>query len=63
MNLNIRRVGEPKLLVGSSAYESASVQVQKEYEIETTPLPAWPRGANWQRCFNGRRLSAGSFSR
>ncbi len=61
-NLNISRVpGEPKLLPGSSAYASVSVQVQKDYEIETTPpLPAWPRGPNWQKRFN-IQFSGGPF--
>jgi hypothetical protein len=54
MSLNIERVGEPRLLPGSSAYASPSVQVQNEYEIDTTPLLGWPTGVNWQRYFNSQ---------
>jgi hypothetical protein len=28
------------------------VQVDSEYEIETTPLPGWPRGDRWRSYFN-----------
>lgn len=54
MNLNIVRVGEPKLLPGSRAYASESMPVQNAYEIETTPLPGWPRGDNWCKYFNAQ---------
>lgn len=54
MNLNILRVGEPKLRPGSGAYQSPSLKVQKEYEIETTKLPEWPRGENWLKYFNAQ---------
>ena len=53
--INICRVDEPKLLSGSSAYESPSVRVQKEYEIETTQLPGWPGEPT------GKSTSTGSY--
>ena len=53
MSLNIVRVGEPRLLASpSAAYESPSLKMQKDYGIETTPLPERPRGKNRQDCFN-----------
>lgn len=53
MSLNIVRVGEPRFLTGpSAAYESPSLKMQKDYEVETTPLPEWPRGKNWCDYFN-----------
>lgn len=55
MNANIVRVGEPKRLHGvSSAYESPSLAVQKEYAVETTPLPGWPVGESWRKYFNAQ---------
>ncbi|MEE2852769.1 MAG: hypothetical protein VX424_08990 [Actinomycetota bacterium] len=52
MNLGISRVGEPKPLHGPrTLFPSALRQVRNVYEIETTPLPAWPRGANWRQHF------------
>jgi hypothetical protein len=59
MNLDISRIGEPKLLPGSSAYASVLVQVRNVYEMETTPLPAWPRGANWRQHFK-KQFSGGN---
>lgn len=59
MNLGISRVGEPKPLPRSSAFfGSVLAQVRNVYEIETTALPAWPRGANWRQQFK-KQFSGG----
>ncbi|OBK69332.1 hypothetical protein [Mycobacterium sp. 1165178.9] len=59
MNLGISRVGEPKLVSRSSAlFGSVLAQARNVYEIETTPLPAWPRGANWRQQFK-KQFSGG----
>ena len=59
MNLGISRVGEPKLLPGSRAFfGSMLTQARNVYQIETTPLPAWPRGANWRQHFK-KQFSGG----
>jgi hypothetical protein len=50
MNLNISRVGEPQLVRGAD--DRTSVRDQNKYKIWTTPLPAGPRGINWQAFFN-----------
>jgi hypothetical protein len=59
MNLGISRVGEPKPLPRSSAiFGSVLAQARNVYEIETTPLPEWPRGANWRQHFK-KQFSGG----
>lgn len=62
MNLGIARIGEPKPLPGSSAFfGSVSAQAWNVYEMETTPLPAWPRGANWRQHFKKQFSGADRF--
>ena len=57
LNLNISRVGEPRLVSGPDV---GSVEVQNVYEIDTTRLPGYPRGENWRGYFN-KQLTGGQF--
>jgi hypothetical protein len=49
MNLNVLRVGEPRLVGGPN---NGSMKAPSEYKIDTTPLAAGPRGYNWFMIFN-----------
>lgn len=52
MNPNIKRVGEPQQVRGvSSAYETQSLPMPKNYEIETTPLPGSLISDSWCKYF------------
>jgi hypothetical protein len=57
MSLNISRIGEPVLKRGQ---DDSSADLQNQYEIRTTLLPAWPRGTNWRGYFN-KQLPGGRF--
>jgi hypothetical protein len=49
MNLNVSRVGEPRLVSGPNNW---SMKAPNEYKVDTTPLAAGPRGYNWFMIFN-----------
>jgi hypothetical protein len=54
----VSRDGEPVLIRGP---RRDSVQMQNQYEIRTTPLPAGARGADWRGYFSSRFTGPGRF--